>query len=162
MAFGDALAVVVSSYKNFGPQDFARFHPAGALGRQLLQVAPLMYKAPNLPLVQEEALFEEFIVTITEKKMGIGLVVDPQGILTGIITDGDLRRACKRGPAVFEARACDIMTRAPKTIAPDLLASSALNIMETFSITTLVVTQEQRPIGVLHIHEIIRAGVKRI
>jgi arabinose-5-phosphate isomerase len=162
MAFGDALAIVVSSYKNFGPQDFARFHPAGALGRQLLQVGPIMYKAPNLPLVQEHDRFEDFIVTITEKKMGIGLVVDAAGDLIGIITDGDLRRACKQGPTVFDTTARDVMTHNPKTITPDTLASSALNTMETFSITTLVVTQDRRPIGVLHIHEIIKAGVKKI
>ncbi len=162
MAFGDALAVVVSTLKNFNHTDFARFHPAGALGKQLLQVAPLMYKAPLLPFVQADDTFENFIVTITEKKMGIGLVVDADERLLGIITDGDLRRACKKGPAVFNATAVNVMTKNPKTIRHDELASSALNIMETYSITTLVVTKDERVAGVLHIHEVIKAGIKSL
>ena len=162
MSFGDALAVVVSTLKNFNHTDFARFHPAGALGKQLLQVAPLMYKAPLLPFVQADDTFENFIVTITEKKMGIGLVVDADERLLGIITDGDLRRACKKGPAVFNATAVNVMTKNPKTIRHDELASSALNIMETYSITTLVVTKDERVAGVLHIHEVIKAGIKSL
>ncbi|MBM3886827.1 CBS domain-containing protein, partial [Candidatus Dependentiae bacterium] len=163
MAFGDALAVVVSSLKNFSHRDFARFHPAGALGKQLLQVGPLMYKAPNLPFVQPYETFENFIVTITEKKMGIGIVIDANNKLLGIITDGDIRRACKQGPRVFNIPAIEIMTKNPKTIYNDKLASSALNIMETHSITSLVVTNKnQEPIGIIHIHEIIKAGIKSL
>lgn len=163
MAFGDALAVVVSSLKNFSPNDFARFHPAGALGKKLsLLVGPLMYKAPALPFIKPQTPFESLIVTITEKKMGVGLVVDETEKLLGIITDGDLRRACKQGPSVFRATAESIMSKNPKTIAATELAAAALNIMETHNITSLVVTEKSRVIGVLHIHEIIKAGIKSL
>lgn len=161
MAFGDALAIVVSSLKNFTRNDFARFHPAGALGKKLLlQVKHLMYKEHTLPLIQPDDVFKNFIISISEKKMGIGIVVNEQQELMGIITDGDLRRACARGPEVFNASASSVMTKNPKTISQNELASAALNIMETFNITSLVVAQDNKPIGLLHIHEIIKAGIK--
>lgn len=163
MAFGDALAIVVSSLKNFSRSDFARYHPAGALGKELsLQVGSLMYKAPSLPIIQPHTLFTEFIETISYHKMGIGLVVDQNQKLLGIITDGDLRRACLRGPSVFTTEAIDVMTKNPKTIAQDDLATTALSIMETYNITSLVVIHGNQPIGVLHIHEIIKAGIKSL
>lgn len=163
MAFGDALAVVVSSLKNFSRSDFARYHPAGALGKELsLQVGSLMYKAPSLPLIEPTALFANFIETISHHRMGIGLVIDHHKTLLGIITDGDLRRACLHGATVFTASAIDVMSKNPKTIGQDELATTALGIMETYNITTLVVTQDKQPIGVLHIHEIIKAGIKNL
>lgn len=163
MAFGDALAVVVSSLKNFSRSDFARYHPAGALGKELsLQVGSLMYKAPSLPLIRPDTIFTDFITTISHHKMGIGIVVDSNHTLLGIITDGDLRRACLRGATVFTATAMDVMTQNPKTISQGDLATTALGIMETHNITTLVVTQDKQPIGVLHIHEIIKAGIKNL
>ena len=161
MAFGDALALVVSSLKNFTRNDFARFHPAGALGKKLLlQADHLMYKAPNLPILQPDDTFKNFIVIISEKKMGIGIVVNQQQELIGIITDGDLRRACAQGPDVFNATALSVMTKSPKTITKTELACAALGIMESFNITSLVVTDNNKPIGLLHIHEIIKAGIK--
>lgn len=161
MAFGDALALVVSSLKNFTRNDFALFHPAGALGKKLLlHVEHLMYKAPGLPIIQPLDTFKNFIVSISEKKMGIGIVVDEKQELIGIITDGDLRRACARGPEVFGATALSVMTKNPKTISQSELASVALGIMESYNITSLVVTEAKKPIGLLHIHEIIKAGIK--
>lgn len=161
MAFGDALAVAVSILKKFTRNDFARFHPAGALGKQLLlHVEPLMYKTPSLPLISPHEPFKDFIVTISEKKMGIGIVINEKEELLGIITDGDLRRACGRGPAVFNAAAAEIMTPNPKTISKNELASAALRVMENFNITSLVVAENKKPIGILHIHEIIKAGIK--
>jgi arabinose-5-phosphate isomerase len=163
MAFGDALAIVVSSIKKFSRSDFARFHPAGALGKQLsLNVSMLMYKAPSLPFINPYATFENFLLTITEKKMGVGIVVDESEKLLGIITDGDLRRACKQGPSVFSATASSIMSRHPKTIAARELAATALGIMEAHNITSLVVTENLRVVGILHIHEIIKAGIKSL
>lgn len=163
MAFGDALAVVTSTIKKFSKNDFAKFHPAGALGKQLLlRVEPLMYKKAELPCIKPNELFENFIITISEKKMGIGIVTNDEGALEGIITDGDLRRACQRGPQVFSTTAREIMSHSPKTITKDALAAHALEIMETFNITSLIVTEENHPIGVIHIHEIIKAGIKTL
>jgi len=162
MAFGDALAVVVSSERNFNKQSFACVHPAGALGKRLiLTVKNFMHSGSSLPVVTQDANFSDVIYTISSKKLGIGVVVDNKGNLLGMITDGDLRRACdKFGPNVFGKKAIDIMTHAPKTINVAELAYSALEIMENFNITSLVVVNGQLPVGVVHIHDLIKAGIK--
>lgn len=161
LAFGDALAVTVSSLKGFTKNDFARYHPAGDLGRQLLlKVSSLMYKDNALPLIYPDTSFQELLLTITSKKLGVGIVVQQNNQLLGIVSDGDLRRACNKGPSVFEKKAVDIMTKNPKTISADMLARSALEIMEAFNITSLVVVEENRVIGLLHIHDLIKAGIR--
>lgn len=161
MAFGDAIAVCISKIKNFTKNDFARFHPAGLLGRKLiLKVDSVMHSRRELPLLTEDTLFSKLLVSITAKKLGIGIVVDDQQQLCGIITDGDLRRACKKGPEVFDMTAHEIMTSRPKTTTPNTLAYNALVEMENFNITSLVVLDQQQVVGLIHIHDIIKAGLK--
>jgi arabinose-5-phosphate isomerase len=162
MAFGDALAVVVSSIHNFDKNCFARVHPAGALGKRLiLTVNHFMYSGDDLPLIPINSNFSDILYTISSKKLGIGIVVDDKNNLCGIVTDGDLRRACdKFGPDVFNKKAPEIMTLYPKTIDFNTLAYVALDIMENFKITSLVVVNGKLAVGVIHIHDLIKAGIK--
>jgi len=161
MAFGDALAITIAQQRGFTKQDFARLHPAGSLGKKLiLLVADIMHRGQLLPLININTPFPEILVTITQKKMGVGIVTDDQQRLLGIITDGDLRRACKSGVEVFEQKAHNIMTPNPKNISSDMLAREALEYMEHFNITTLTVTHEKKIIGLLHIHDLIKAGLQ--
>jgi arabinose-5-phosphate isomerase len=160
MAFGDALAVVVSKLKGFGKNDFAKFHPAGALGKRLLlSVRAIMYAQASLPLINADTNFNDLLFTITSKKLGVAIVVDGNKKLLGIVTDGDLRRACEKGPEIFEYVAADIMTKNPKTIDVNLLAYDALQIMENFNITSLVVTDNEAVVGLVHIHDLVKAGI---
>ena len=161
MAFGDALAITVSKLLGFGKNDFARNHPSGALGKRLLlTVNSLMNNDETLPLISPETSFKETILLITKKKLGIGIIVDQNKTLLGIITDGDLRRAYEFGPKLFEKTAVDIMTMNPKTISENILAFDALKIMEDFNITSLVVTKQNIVVGLLHIHDLIKSGIR--
>jgi arabinose-5-phosphate isomerase len=160
MAFGDAIAVAVSTVRQFGKQQFAAHHPAGALGKKLLfTVRSFMLTGQALPLLQPDNLFSEVLVTITAKKQGMVILVDSNGNLQGLITDGDLRRACEQGPSVFAKTAADIATRSPKTIAPETLAFVALEMMQQCNITKLVVTENSRVVGLVHINDLIKAGL---
>ncbi|MBX9830728.1 KpsF/GutQ family sugar-phosphate isomerase [Candidatus Babeliales bacterium] len=161
LAFGDAVAIAVSKCKNFDKHDFARVHPAGALGKKLLlTVQALMYSESALPLIKPNDSFQDLLLTITAKKLGVGIVVDATQKLLGIITDGDLRRACKQGPAVFEQTALAIMTMNPKTISSDRPAQDALMIMEDSNITSLVIVDNDKVCGLVHLHDLIKAGLK--
>lgn len=162
MAFGDAIAVVTSSLNGFGKIDFARFHPAGALGKQLLfTIRSFMYTQDTLPIVQKTTLFKDLLYIMSSKKLGACIVIDKNQELCGLVTDGDLRRACEqKGDKVFSCSAQDIMIKYPKTIAPETLACHALAVMEQYNITSLVVTQDNKAIGFLHIHDLIKAGLK--
>ena len=160
MAFGDAIGVVVSKLKKFNKNDFAKFHPAGALGKRLLlKVNSLMAGDENLPFLSRDTKFADLLYIISSKKLGVGIVVDENKKLLGIITDGDLRRATQLGPKVFDKKAIDIMTKNPKTINQDILAFDALHIMEDFNITSLLVEDDNNNmVGVLHIHSLLKAG----
>jgi arabinose-5-phosphate isomerase len=161
MAFGDAIAIAISSLRGFNKNDFARIHPSGALGRRLtLTVQSFMHTGNNLPILSANTKFKDIIFTISSKKLGVGIIIDQQNNLLGIITDGDLRRACEFGPTVFDKNAEELMIKTPKTVSPDTLAYNALTIMEHFNITSLVVTQNQTVIGLVHIHDLIKAGIK--
>ena len=162
MAFGDAVAVVVSSMHNFDKNCFARVHPAGALGKRLiLTVNHFMYSGSDLPLIAMDSKFSEILYAISSKKLGIVIVVNNKNDLCGIVTDGDLRRACdKFGPDVFNKKASDIMTLNPKTVNIEKLAYEALEIMENFKITSLVVIDGKIAVGIIHIHDLIKAGIK--
>jgi arabinose-5-phosphate isomerase len=160
LAFGDALAVVVSSQRQFTRQAFARNHPAGALGKKLLlTVRSFMLTGELLPLLKPHTLFQEVLVHITAKKCGMGIVVNEQNNLLGVVTDGDLRRACDEGPIVFQKTALKIATKTPKIISPDTLAYIALEMMKDFHITTLVVAEHNRVVGLVHIHDLVKAGI---
>jgi arabinose-5-phosphate isomerase len=161
LAFGDALALCVSSLRGFNKQNFAQFHPAGALGKRLLlTVQNIMHTGQALPCIPEDALFQDVLYAITSKKLGTCIVTDKNNILQGIITDGDLRRACTaHGAAIFNTQARDIMTSNPKTTRPQELAINALDRMEKHNITSLIVTQDNKIQGLIHIHDLIKAGL---
>ncbi len=161
LAVGDALAIVASKLRGFSQDDFGRMHPSGALGKSLLlEVASFMHAGDELPLLEPTTSFPELLVTITQKKKGVGIVAQ-EGKLLGVVTDGDLRRACEEGASVFEHTAQQIMSPSPITVTPDMAAFDALQLMEEKEITSLVVARDNHVVGLVHIHDLIKAGIKR-
>ncbi len=163
LVMGDALAVALIKLRGFKEEDFAFRHPAGALGKKLfLRVADLMHSGEDIPLVKEDTSMKDTIYVISSKKLGTAGVVDQEGNLTGIITDGDLRRAIEKYENIIAMKASDIMTKNPKYTLKDELAAKALQIMESYSITTLFVYDKEgsrKPLGIIHLHDILKAGV---
>ncbi|MBI3329536.1 MAG: KpsF/GutQ family sugar-phosphate isomerase [Nitrospinae bacterium] len=161
LAMGDALAIAVMTRQGFKQGDFALFHPGGQLGRRLgLSVADLMHRDGEVPTVPEDAQLREVILEISGKRLGMTCVVDAHGRLRGIITDGDLRRALAGATDLLQVQACVLMTPHPKLVAADILATEALVLMEKYSITSLLIVDEDaRPRGVLHIHDLLKAGL---
>jgi arabinose-5-phosphate isomerase len=157
LALGDALAVALLERRGFSAEDFRNLHPGGRLGSKLLRVADLMHDGDELPLAGEAVRMDEAILVITAKRFGCVGIVDADGLLLGIITDGDLRR--HMAPDLLKKPAASIMTRAPHTIRPDALAAEALRLMNESAITSLFVTADNRPVGILHVHDCLRAGV---
>lgn len=156
LALGDALAIALMEHRAFTPDHFRMFHPGGKLGARLLKVQDLMHKDP--PLVPADLPMGEALLEITRRGFGVVGVTDPQGDLTGIITDGDLRRHLD---GLLTHRAGEVMTANPRTIGPEALAGEALALMNDRKITCLLVTapQTRTPIGILHVHDCLRAGV---
>jgi arabinose-5-phosphate isomerase len=161
LAMGDALAVALLEQRGFTEQDFALLHPAGSLGRRLLwRVQDLMHVGEQLPVVAEGALMKDAVVEISHKKLGMTAVVDEAGMLTGILTDGDLRRALQKGIDLLQRQVRECMTPHPKTIDRQALAAKALEVMERHAVTSLlIVDPEGKPEGVIHLHALLRAGV---
>jgi arabinose-5-phosphate isomerase len=160
LAMGDALAVVLLEEKGFKEDDFALRHPGGTLGRRLLRVEDLMFRGEQLPLVRQETLVKDALFEITSKRLGVTGVVDTEGKLVGIITDGDLRRGLERKGQILELQARNLMTRNPKTIPADTLATEAMAVMERYSITSLFVLDHgKQPLGVVHLHDLVKAGI---
>ena len=161
LAMGDALAVVLLEKRNFRAEDFAVFHPAGSLGRRLLiKVKDLMHVGDANPVINKSKIFKEAIIEMTSKGLGATSIVDEDGKLVGILTDGDLRRILHAGGAEFNTRIETLMIKNPKTIHPDALAVKAIDRMEQFNITVLpVIDDEHHPIGMIHLHDIMRAGI---
>jgi len=157
LALGDALAVTLLERKGFSAADFKVFHPGGKLGQRLLKVADLMHGGDRLPLVAPDTVMAEVMLVMTAKSLGVAGVVGADGRLAGIVTDGDLRRHMR--PDLLALHAGEVMTRGPKTVPPNLLADEALRIMNTKAITSLFVTDDGRPVGVLHVHDCLRAGL---
>ena len=157
LALGDALAVALLDRRGFSAADFRVFHPGGQLGRRLLKVADIMHGGHGLPLVSPQAGMTEVILEMTAKSLGCVGVVGDDGLLAGIITDGDLRRHLRAD--LMNQPAIEVMTRKPKTVLPSLLAAEALRVMNEKSITSLFVVEDGRPLGVLHVHDLLRAGV---
>ena len=157
LAMGDALAIALLETKGFTAHDFKVFHPGGSLGAQLKFVADVMHKGDRLPLAPETTTMAEAIVTMTRGAFGCLGIVDGKGRLTGIITDGDLRR--HMGPGLLMAQVADIMTRKPKTVRSDMLASAALEVINSSRITALFVVDRTKPVGIIHVHDLLRAGV---
>jgi len=161
LAMGDALAVALLEERGFTEQDFAMLHPAGRLGRRLLwRVLDLMHVGEQIPAVSQEALMSDAVEEISRKKLGMTAVVDAAGKLTGIITDGDLRRALQKGGDLLQRRVKECMTSHPETIDREALAAKALETMERLSITSLLIVDPRgRPEGVIHLHDLLKAGV---
>jgi arabinose-5-phosphate isomerase len=167
LALGDALAVILLEKKGFKEEDFALRHPGGTLGRKLLlRVEDLMHRDADMPLVREQTSMKEAILVITSKRLGVTGVTDKHGSLTGVITDGDLRRALQNhGDGILNKRADEVMTLKPRSIEKDALASQALARMEENvprPITSLFVVErpgDTVPIGILHIHDLLKAGI---
>ena len=157
MALGDALAVALFERKGFTADQFQDFHPGGTLGRKLLRVADVMHGADELPLCTPDVAMAEAIIVMTNKTFGCTGVVAEDGALIGIITDGDLRRHMQ--PELLAQRAGDIMTAHPRTIGPQALAAEALGVMNAKSITSLFVVEEIAPLGIVRMHDCLRAGV---
>jgi len=159
LAMGDALAVALIEKKGFKTEDFAGLHPAGALGRRLMKTSDLMHGGASMPRVGPDTPVKEAIFAITAGRMGLTGVFDGKKLL-GVITDGDLRRALERGEDVFGMKASELMTKNPKLIGGDLLAETALRMMEEHSITALfVIDGSGEAVGVLHMHDLLKAGV---
>lgn len=161
LALGDALAVCLLEKKGFSEEDFLVFHPSGKLGKGFLySVSELMIKDDKLPIAHEDDLFADVIELISQKKLGLAIITDKNGIMTGVLTDGDIRRTLIKHHQIQNLKTKEVMTVNPKTISPNELAAKALHLMEKYSITALAITDEdKKPVGVLHIHDLLKAGV---
>jgi arabinose-5-phosphate isomerase len=161
LAMGDALAIAVMTHRGFKQGDFALFHPGGHLGRRIaLTVGDLMHRDNEIPLIEEDAPMKQVILEMSQKRLGITCVIDADGRLQGIITDGDLRRAMEQAPDLLRLKARELMTTYPKTVESATTAGEALTLMEKFSITSLlIIDADTKPIGVLHVHDLLKAGL---
>jgi arabinose-5-phosphate isomerase len=161
LAMGDALAVALLEARGFTQEDFARSHPGGALGRRLLlKISDLMHSGERIPRVSPQATLSEALLEMTRKGLGMTAIVDPQGHALGIFTDGDLRRVIDSGVDVRKVDIAEVMTRGGKSVTPAQLAVDAVNLMDRHKITVLMVLDaERRLLGVIHMHDLLRAGV---
>ena len=157
LALGDALAIALLEYKGFTASDFKIFHPGGALGASLSYVRDLMHKGDALPLISRDLKMGEALVVMTEKSFGCLGITDDAGQLAGIITDGDLRRHMSAG--LIDMTANEVMTANPKTVPSDMLASKALEVINSSNITTVFVVDDDKPVGILHLHDLLRAKI---
>lgn len=156
MALGDALAVALIERRGFTASDFRTFHPGGKLGAALRTVRDLMHTGGELPLVAAATPMAQALLVMTEKRFGCVGVTDAEGRLDGLITDGDLRRHLD---GLFDRTAGEVMTRGPKTVTPQTLAGEALKLLNDSRITVLFVVEAEQPVGILHVHDVLRAGV---
>jgi arabinose-5-phosphate isomerase len=161
LAMGDALAIAVMTHRGFKQGDFALFHPGGHLGRRIaLTVGDIMHRDSEIPLIEEDAPVKQVILEMSEKRLGLTCVIDADGRLQGIITDGDLRRAMEQTPDLLRLKARELMTTYPKIVESTTTAGEALALMEKFSITSLlIIDPDTKPIGVLHVHDLLKAGL---
>ncbi|MBF0472788.1 MAG: KpsF/GutQ family sugar-phosphate isomerase [Nitrospirae bacterium] len=160
LAMGDTIAVVLLIKRGFKKEDFAVFHPDGSLGKQLLvKVADLMHK--DLPIVNENTLMTETVLEMTAKRLGMTIVCDSEGKITGVITDGDLRRGItKWGIEFYKMKAGEVQTANPIFISKETLAATALSVMQEYSITSIIVPDDElKPTGIIHIHDILKKGI---
>jgi arabinose-5-phosphate isomerase len=157
LALGDALAIALLERKGFTADQFQLLHPGGQLGRKLLRVTDIMHKGENMPIVSPGNLMADVLITITAKTFGVAGVVDGEGRLAGVITDGDLRR--HMSPDLLEMRAEDIMTRDPISVPPQLLAAEALGLMNEKRISAVFVVDGGKPLGLVRIHDILHWGI---
>jgi arabinose-5-phosphate isomerase len=160
LAVGDALAVALLKARGFTEQDFVRSHPAGALGRRLLYVKDVMRSGGQIPTVRVDTTLAEALLEVTAKGLGMTAIVDDSMRVLGVFTDGDLRRALDRAADLHATRMEQVMTAGPKSVLPSTLAAEAVHLMETNRITSLIVLDDKgKLVGVLHVHDLLRAGV---
>ncbi|MDA0652391.1 MAG: KpsF/GutQ family sugar-phosphate isomerase [Proteobacteria bacterium] len=157
MALGDALAVALLERKGFSAEDFNALHPGGQLGRRFIKLSDIMHRGEAIPLARHDSQMSETLLTITAKSLGCVGVVGADGTLVGIITDGDLRRHMDNG--LLERRASEIMTKSPLTVSPDMLAAAVLGLMNDRKITAMFAVEASKPVGIVHIHDLLRAGL---
>jgi len=163
LVMGDALSVALLEKRGFTVEDFAVLHPGGSLGKRLsLKIEEIMTRGRGIPLVRENANIKDIIVEMTGKRLGSTCVVDSKGNLKGVITDGDLRRLLEKTMDIKKLKAKDIMTKNPKVTQKDFLASFALQQMENYKITSLIITDnKKKPIGIVHLHDLVNLGLQR-
>ena len=161
LVMGDALAVALLARRNFSAEDFALRHPGGTLGKRLLlRIDDLMGEGEKIPMVAQQATLREVILEITSKRYGATCVVDEDGVLLGIITDGDLRRLFSTPDEIRNFSATEMMTADPKTVTRGTLAVNALEVMEDYNIMQIIVVDDtRRPVGMVHLHDLLKAGV---
>lgn len=159
MALGDALAVALLAHKGFSPEDFSKFHPGGALGKQMYLRVRDLYVLHERPAILPDASLQDVILEITSKRLGATAVLDDKGDLLGIITDGDLRRMLQRGGDFGTTIARDLLVETAKSIEPDALAIDALAIMRAHSISQLIVLENGNYLGMVHLHDLVREGL---
>jgi len=157
LSIGDALVTALHEAKGFTNENFKLFHPGGKIGANLLKVSDIMRSGDKLPVIQANDTFIDVIVIMTEKCLGCAIILDDNDHVSGIVTDGDLRRHIKDDLTTLKAK--DVMTLAPKSINSNALATKALFIMNDLSITALPVINNKKLVGVIHIHDILKAGV---
>jgi len=161
LVIGDALAIALLRKKDFSKEEFAMLHPGGVLGKKLLlRVNDLMVRDEAIPKVSEQTSFKDIIFEISSKRLGCACVVDRYGKLKGVITDGDIRRLFQNNVNFRQIKAKDIMNKMPKTINENMLGETALELMEKYSITQLIIVNKKRaPVGVVHLHDLVKAGL---
>ena len=160
LALGDALAVAFMGLRGIQEEDFAQNHPGGTLGRRLLTtVADLMHVGDDIPTVFENSGAKEVIAEMSKKRLGMTIVTDQSGKLKGMVTDGDLRRLMEKNKDISKLNASNMMAKKPKTITQETLAAKAIQVMEEHSITSLIVSNENEIAGVIHLHDILKAGI---
>ena len=159
IALGDALAVALITLRGFSPDDFAKFHPGGSLGKQLYLRVSDLYPLNGKPEVSTQSTIQEVILEISSKRLGAAAVLDNNKQLVGIVTDGDLRRMLAAEESTPQATAEDIMSKAPKTIRPEALAIDALSLMRSHSISQLIVVENGSYLGMIHLHDLVREGL---
>ena len=159
LVMGDALAICLMELKGFQSDDFAKFHPGGALGKKLYLRVSDLYIHNEKPAVLASQTLKEAIVEMTRKRLGVTAVTDKENNLLGIITDGDLRRMLEKSVAIDSIKVNDIMTHNPQTIEPDMLAVEALDILRKKEISQLVVAEKGKYLGIIHLHDLVKEGL---
>lgn len=161
LVMGDALAVALLEKRNFNAEDFAMFHPGGSLGKKLsMKIDDIMFSGDRIPKVTEDMPLEKVIFEITSKRFGSTCVINQNDTLTGIITDGDIRRLVEKTKDIWNLTAKDVMSEYPKTVKIATMASDALKLMTDFSIMqVIIVDDENHPKGIVHIHDLLEAGI---
>jgi arabinose-5-phosphate isomerase len=162
LVMGDALAITLLELRGFTEQDFAFLHPGGSLGKRLsLKISEIMIEGDDVPIVYETTSLKDAILQITSKRLGMTCVININGVLSGIVTDGDLRRLLEKSLDISNLTAGDVMSKKPKTISKDLLASYAIQQMEQYNITSLIVAdKDKKPEGIVHLHDLVKLGLQ--